>query len=307
MDTRWKSYSHSLKSYSHSIFTKIIVFIIMIACFIGAIKQFVEVEVINDGDIGIVFEKDYFQSESYVRESESILFNLTRLVGEFKNEEHILNGGTFTEDELRVEEENLYSEFQYNSRSYSPEQTEEKNYETFKAEYGDKISQVREQLIRNDLKEYHLLLQDLNEVKDPFYYISDGVNEYANSPKLEKNQLKDYPSYMLFEEFKQEFYPKAIKENDHLFFITDRINETDMKGTVAYVAFSDDFLNSKIKEWKADKEKVTRSFYQLIIFFAGFILTFINLVLVIGRNSFKGGELHLNTFDRLYNDIKSGP
>ncbi|MGJ7922150.1 histidine kinase dimerization/phospho-acceptor domain-containing protein [Neobacillus sp. LXY-4] len=291
------------KNYSHSFITKLVIFIIMILCFTGLIQKFVEVEVLNDGDFGIVFEDDYFKSNSYVRESETIIGDLTRLIGEYKNEEHILNGGTISEEYLRNEEENLFEEFKVTSKSYNPEIGEEKNYETFKVEYAEKITQARDNLIRNDLKIYHLLLQNLEDHENPLYFASDGVNVYSNSSKIEKEQLKNYPTYLLFEKYNSEFYPKEINENENLHRITERIDELNPESSVVYVAFTDDFLNLKVKEWKENKAQATESFYLLIAFFLGFIVSFLYLVVVIGRKSFKDEELHLNVGDKLFNDI----
>ena len=61
-----------LKKYSHSIITKIVVFIIAIICFTGIVQAFVEVEIVNDGDFGIITEDNYFREQAYVQESESI-------------------------------------------------------------------------------------------------------------------------------------------------------------------------------------------------------------------------------------------
>ncbi|MDR7079437.1 signal transduction histidine kinase [Neobacillus niacini] len=72
---------------------------------------------------------------------------------------------------------------------------------------------------------------------------------------------------------------------------------------VIYVAFTEEFLNSNIKEWKENKELATKSFYLLFVCLAGFIVSFVYLVLVIGRKSFKDQELHLHSGDKLYNDI----
>lgn len=280
-----------------------VVFIIVVLCFTGIIKEFVEVEVLNDGDFSSVFEENYFLSEAYVQESENIIGDLTRLIGEYKNEEHILNGGTVSEDELRYEEENLYSDYMSNPRSHNPELGEGANYEKFKEEYADQISQARDKLIQNDLREYHLILQNLEEYKDPLYYSSDGVNVYANSSKIEKEQLKTYPSYIIFEEYKSEIFPKEVKENGNLYRITEKINELDPGNKVVYVAFTEEFINYKIKEWNENKVKTTKSFYTLVGFLTGFILSFLYLVLIVGRKSFKDRELHLHAIDKLYNDI----
>ncbi|MCM3693314.1 sensor histidine kinase [Neobacillus niacini] len=295
MDIKWKKYSHSIT-------TKIIVFMIMITCFTGVVKAFVDVEVVNDGNLGIVFEEDYFLSKAYVQETERIVSNLTRLLGEYKSEEHILNGGSITEEEVRAEVEPLYFDFSSQSKSYNPNASEAENYEKFKSEYADKIEQVKDRLIKSDLREYHLLLQSLEEVKAPLYYASDGVNEYTNTT-TGREMFETYPSYMMFEEYKREIYPKEIRENEHFYWITDRIDELDQENHVVSVAFTKEFLNEKIEEWKENKVIIKAVFYRLLAFLAGFILSFVYLVLVIGRKSLKDKELHMHAVDRLYVDL----
>ncbi|WP_256989092.1 HAMP domain-containing sensor histidine kinase [Bacillus sp. EB106-08-02-XG196] len=291
-----------MKKYSHSITTKMIVFMMMITCFTGVIKAFVDVEEVNDGDLGIVFEENYFLSKAYVLESESIVSNLTRLFGEFKSEEHILKGGSITEEELRGEEDPLFSDFVYQSKSYNPNASEAENYEKFKTEYADKIAKVRDKLIKNDLREYHLLVQSLEEVEAPMYYASDGVNEYTNT-STERERFKTYPSYMMFEEYKRDIYPKEITENEHFYWITERIDELDPESHVVSIAFTKDFLDEKIEEWKENKVIIKGVFYRLLAFLAGFILSFVYLLLVTGRRSFKDEELRMHAVDKLYVDL----
>jgi signal transduction histidine kinase len=292
-----------LKKYSHLMTTKIVVFIIVIMCFTGVIKAFVDVEIVNDGDFGVVFEEDYLHSSAYVRESERIIGELTKLLTEYKSAEHIEKGGTISEDELRSEEEELYSEFQVNSKSYNPNKSEEENYERFEAEYADKIALARERLIKNDLREFHSIVQNLEEVEDPLFYGGDGVNVFTNRTQVEKEQYKTYPSYLVFEGYKKDIYPKEIEENEHFYRINERIEELDPESQVVYIAFTKEFLNSKTNEWKEQKEIVTASFYQFLAFLAGFILSFLYLILVIGRRSFTDNEVHVHPIDKLYNDI----
>ncbi|MFB3170211.1 HAMP domain-containing sensor histidine kinase [Neobacillus sp. 179-C4.2 HS] len=292
-----------LKKYSHLLTTKIVVFIVIILCFTGIIKAFVDVEMVNDGDFGIVFEKDYFHSNEYVRESETIISQLTRLLTEYKSEEHILKGGSINEDEVRSEEETLYSDFQVNSKSFNPNLSEKENYDKFKTEYADKISQARDRLIKNDLKEFHSIVQNLEEIEDPLYYGSDGVSVFTNRTQIEKEQYRTYPSYLVFDGYKREIYPKEIEENEHFYQINERIEELEPESQVVYVAFTQEFLTSKMNEWKDHKEVITTSFYQFLAFFVGFILTFLYLVLVIGRKSFTDKEVKLNPIDKLYIDV----
>lgn len=292
-----------LKKYSHSVITKIIVFVISILCFTGIIRAFVEVEILNDGEFGSVVEGNYLESRAYVLENEALIGDLTRLLGEYKNEEHILSGKTISQDEWRSVEENLYSEFRNQSRSYNPELSEEANFKRFKEEYAATLSQEKDQLIRKDLREFHLLLQNIED-SELMFYASDGTNVFKNSTKTEKEQFENSPSYMLFEEYKREFYPKETEENEHLHLITEQMDELNSGNTVVYVAFPEELLDLKTEEWQENKAIAGKNVYQVFGFLAGFILSFFYLVLITGRRSFKDQELHFHPADKLYNDIK---
>ncbi|WP_231734851.1 HAMP domain-containing sensor histidine kinase [Bacillus sp. FJAT-29937] len=292
-----------MKKFSHLMTTKIIIFILMITCFTGAIQASVDLAVKGDGDLGLVFGDSYFRSKSFERESEPLLFDLTRLIGEYKSEEHILNGGTISEEEWRNEEENLFEDYQFHSKNFNPNLSETENYEKFKEDYADKISQARDRLIKDDLREFHLLMQNIKEIKGPLYYASDGVNVFKNSSQTEKGQFKTYPSYLLFEDYSSEIYPEEIEDNESFYWFREGKEEFDSKGKAIYIAFTDEFLNNKIKAWKESKASATESFYRVVGFFTGFILLFLYLVTVAGRRLFKDQEVHLHAVDKLYVDI----
>ncbi|MBO0961348.1 HAMP domain-containing histidine kinase [Neobacillus sp. MM2021_6] len=282
--------------------TKLMVFIIMIACFTGVIQAIVDLDDMADGDVGMVFEDNYFLSKSFMRESDNLMSDLTRLL-KYKNEEYILKGETISKEELRNEVQDLYFNFQVDSKSYNPNLSEAENYEKFKVENADKIAQVRDRLIKKDVREFHLLEQNIQEVKDPVYYASDGVNVYSNSMMKEKEPFKTYPSYMVFEGYNQEVYPKEIEANKYLDWVTMQMDEMGSDNNKVYVAFSKDFLHSKINAWKENKGTATKDFYRLLGFLAGFILTFFYLILVNGRKSFKDKEAHFHALDKLYSDL----
>jgi signal transduction histidine kinase len=295
LDTRSKKFSHSMA-------TKLITFFIMIVLLSSAVKALADLITVKDGDVKIVFEDNYFHSMSFVRESDQLVGDLTSLMGKYKNEENILNGNTISAEELRTEEENLYSDYM-NSPGFNPKLTNEVNREKFNTEYADEIAKVKERLINRDLREYHLLLQNINNVKNPLYYASDGSTVYTNSTKLDKNQIKTYPVYMMFDGYKQEIYPKKIEVNEHWSQITERINEIDPKSQAVYIAFTDSFLNSKVKEWKESKAQATNNLYRSLGYFAGFILLFLYMVVVSGRKSFKDEEVHMHPVDKLFADL----
>ncbi|KAB2330741.1 sensor histidine kinase [Cytobacillus depressus] len=288
-----------LKKYSHGITTKIIVFLMMITCFTGAIQAAVKLDIHNNFEI--VFEDNYLHSQSFLWENDALVSGLSRLIKEYKSEEHILNGGTVSEDELRSEEEDLYLSYSENSKSYNPNLGEAENYEKFKEEYGDRISQAKDRLVKDDLREFHSLLQRIKEVKDPLYYATDGVNVYKNSTQTEKGQFKTYPAYMVFEGYSREIYPKEIDKDNYFYW--GNTEELDPKDQAVFVAFTEKFLNNKEKEWQENKASATKGYYQLIGFFTGFILLFLYLIIVTGRKSFKDQEVHLHAVDKLYVDI----
>lgn len=293
-----------LKDYSHAIITKIIAFIIVIVCFTGAIISFLDIVQFQRGYFEIILEDNYYSSRRYQNESGNILGILTRLIEEYKNEELILNGGTISEDEIRIEEENLYWEFQYNAKDYNHKLSEDENYEKFLEVYGERIAQIRDQLIRNDLKEYNLLLQRLGEYNGVKYFASDGVNVFTNSIKTDKEYFKSFPSYMIFDQYEKESYPKEIVVNNN-YYLTKAFYELNENNAI-YISFAEEFLNPQIKEWKDNKVVVTRGIYRIIGFLLGLVLSFIYLVLIIGRESFKDKDVHLNFIDKLYNEFNLG-
>lgn len=293
MDTR-------LKSFSHLLTTKIIIFCMVILCFTGVITSFLNV-VLKGGNFDIISEENYFQSRDF-QENGNIVVELTSLIGEYKNEEYILSGRTISEEEIRIEVENLFGDF-HTSKYYNFNLSEEENYATFKEVYKDKISQVKDKMIKNDLREYNSLLQRLKEYKGLLYYASDGENKFTNSPEVEKAYFKTYPAYMLFENYEKEFYPTEIQDNHHLYMVNETMDELDPGKSVIYIAFTEKFLNQSIEAWKQDKVIATNNLYMLLGFSVGLILSFGYLVLVIGRKSFKDQALHLNVVDKLYTDI----
>lgn len=296
-----------LKNYSYSITMKVIAFVVLILCYTGALTAFVQIAIINDGYLEIVAEDNYFVSRAYIRETEDVVRDLTKLIGELKNEEQILKGGSLTENEVKREEDELFSDFRYNSSNYNPNLSKQENYAKFKEIYAEKIAQARERLKKNEVKEYKQILQRLNEYENKgiIYYASDGINIFA-STKFEKEQLKSYPSYLLFEEYKKEIYPTEIKDNKKLYQITEKIERLEPGNNVVYMAFTDEFLNPRIEAWKQNKAVAVNISQYLVAFILGFILSFAYLVFVIGRESAEDHQVCLSAVDRLYTDVILG-
>lgn len=298
MGTKWKKYSYSLT-------TKIVVFLIAILCFTGAITIVFNVLESYQGDFGVAFEKDYYLGEDYITDSSQIVQSLTDIAQKYKSEEHILNGGTVTQDDAIAKENQLFEEFRYNSKSYNPNLTTAENYVVFRQVYAEKILELKNQIIQEDLRQYRATLRQLNEYKGIFYYAQNGDFIFTNRPNQSKDYYKSYPSYMLFDSSEQNVFPAEVKENAYYYWLTpntDRLGSQD----AVYVAFSGQFLNPRIAAWKENKALVTTSLYQIAGLSLVLALALIYLVIVIGRKPEEYQSLHLNTIDRIYNDINLG-
>ena len=134
MDTKWKKISHSY-------ITKLIVFVLVVVCFTGAIKNFVDGEVVTDGYLNNIFEENYYQSHAFSQESDYLIDYLYQLVKEYKNEEHIRNGGTISENERKNIEDNLFYGVFQESPNYITGIPEEENRQKFKELYTTEIEQ----------------------------------------------------------------------------------------------------------------------------------------------------------------------
>ena len=86
-----------------------------------------------------------------------------------------------------------------------------------------------------------------------------------------------------------------MKQSKYVNRITDQIETLDPKNTVVYVAFTKPFLNPNTQEWQENKATATNHLYKLVGYLPGLILSFLYLVLLIGRKSFKDQEAHLRT------------
>lgn len=302
MDTKWKNYSHSL-------ITKIMVFIIVIVCFTGSITMFVNTFHNIDSqqlDFNIVFQDSYYNGYHFTRQSNDIISSLSQLIDEYKSKEYILKGETVTNEDVKEEENRLFLGFQNNSNYYNPDLTNDENYIKFKEVYKNQISKIKDRLIQQDLKEYEYHLQKLKDFQGIIYYVSDGKNKITNSSNITKEYFKTFPSYMIFDKSVDEVYPKEIKDNRNYISNISNVNALDRSKIIMYIGFSDEYLNSNIEKWKETKAIVTKNLYRSVAFLIGLVLSFIYLVLVAGRKSFKDKEVNLNLVDRLYNDINLG-
>ena len=297
MDIKWKRYSHSMV-------TKVIVFIIAIVCFTSSITMLANIVGFKKVNLGIVFEDSYYLSNSYKQISYDIIGSL-RDVKNYKSEDNILSGKTLFKDEILYEEEELFREFQDDSRKYNPNLTIDENKNIFKEVYADKLALIKDRLINRELNSYRLALQKLESYQGVEYYAKSGEAEFSSSTNKGKEYFKSLPAHMIFEGSNREVFPKQVNESSNYYMVTSSDSEL-LRPDIMYIAFTDEFLNPRIAEWEENKLVVKNSLYQIAGFLLVLLAAFTYLMLVIGRTAQKEQGVQLNAIDRLYNDIKIG-
>lgn len=298
MDTRWKKYSHSLT-------TKIILFIVVIISFTGVITTLMNLVSTNNDDFGIIFEDNYYQSSKFIEDSSSIIDALTKITVKYKNQENVSKGGSITEDRIEneVNNTNLYWEFESKSKLFNPNLSYEENYNKFKEVYANKISEIKNDLIKEELRDYNAYIQRLKDLKGVIYYASDGTNILTNSTNTSIGYFESFPSYVIYDKAQEKVYPKEILNNRRYHWISSNINELHQQDSVIYVGFTNEYLNPAIEKWKQSRVIINSSLYEIGGFLLGLLVSFICLIIITGRKFFGDKDINLNSFDRLYNDI----
>ncbi|MFZ7120091.1 MAG: HAMP domain-containing sensor histidine kinase [Eubacteriaceae bacterium] len=296
MDIKWKNFSHCT-------ITKVIVFIIVIFCFTGAITTILNMIAVPSQQIDprIINEDSYYDSEEFTSKINDSVTILTRMIGYYKSEEHILSGGTVTEDLIKSEEVSIYYKYQ-NKVDYENLDDIEK-LELYNESKDDEILQFKEQTIERDLDEYQRMIKKLEEYKGVIYYASDGVNKFTNTSNVSKEFFKSHSCYIVFDKSEESLYPEEITNYNYYTWFTSNLDEVQQQSSSIYISFDDEYLNERIIQWNQDKEFVTKNLYMIAGCLLVFLISFSYLILITGRKSFKDKKLSLNIFDKIYNDI----
>lgn len=290
-----------MRSISHALITKVVVFLIAVACLTGIARVMINME-FNEIHLSSINQDTYFESRAFADESYSIIAPLAQLIGKYKSEEYILSGKTLTgEDNRRIEEE-LYYDFR-NSYRYNPNVSEEENKHIYQENYAKDIARTKDESMKEQVRNFYQLRSTLEAYEGIVFYASDGEHEFSNSDLTKKEQFESFDAYMLFEDYQQKLYPNEVKESQYLDYFTHEVNMLNPQTDVIYVAFKDSYLQQKISEWEKDKAAAQGFLNEWMVFLAGFIFCFVYLIIVIGRTPFDKEEIHFHVIDKLYNDL----
>ncbi|MDD4752019.1 MAG: HAMP domain-containing sensor histidine kinase [Desulfitobacteriaceae bacterium] len=296
MDIRWKKYSYSWV-------TKTIVFFIAMLSFSFGITTFANIAIKHD--FSPAFEKSYYQGTEFMSESSDIIYNIKEIAEKYKSEEHILNGGALSEDDIVEAKRELFYEFCLNSKNYNPNLSEEENFKIFQETNGDKIAATKNELIQKQLQRYQTHLSNLEKYEGITYYAKKGESELTNSTNKSEIYFQSLPAYIMFEGYDEQVFPEQIKENVYYQWLQSNKYDHDPLGPddVIYVGFSKTFLDPRIEKWTENKTVAANSLKIIAGMLAVLLAALAYLVFVIGRKPGED-EIQINFIDRIYNDIK---
>lgn len=290
-----------MKNISHALITKVVVFLLAVICVMGATKTIVDMGA-NNIHLSSINQENYFESRTSADESRRLINALTQLVGKYKSENYIFSGKTLTEEDIREIEEELYIDFRH-SYKYDSNLNEAENKRIYKEQYAADIASKKEERMREQVREFYRLLSMLEAYGDIVFYATDGEHVFSNSELNKAEQFKSFGAYMLFEDYQQKLYPKEMKESDYLHYFTGSVENLNPQTDVIYIGFKESYLQQKISQWEKDKEIAKSLLNEFLLFLAGFIVSFVYLIIVIGKTSFKDKNIHFYATDKLYNDV----
>lgn len=291
------------KSYSHSPFAKTLAFIIAIACFTGAIYSFIDMVSKNRVGLDLLFKDNYYESQNFTSDIQDVVTPLKNL-SSYRSEEHIKSGGTVTDGKISSKKDTLYSDFEMNSSLYDPNLSYEENYAVFEKVESEKIAKLKDEVISDDLYSFKMHLEALKGAVSEglLYYYSDGEVVFSNTDSIETEDFKSYPLYLISERGITNVSPSEAEVALNNFSGNLGLFSEQGSATI-YIAFKESALEKKTLEFEKKRDSLREDSLKTAGFLMGLFASFIYLILVVGRNSFKDDTIHLNRFNKLYNDI----
>ncbi|CAM5674740.1 histidine kinase OS=Lysinibacillus sphaericus OX=1421 GN=tcrY PE=4 SV=1 [Lysinibacillus sphaericus] len=240
-----------MRNISHALITKVIVFLIAIACLTGTAKAIMGME-LNHVYLSNINEDNYFESQVFADESYSVISSLAQLIGQYKSEEYILSGKALTNEDITAIEEELYNNFQYSSK-YNPNLTELEYRRIYQEEYADELNSKKEESMRQQVRVFYRLLNTLEASEGIVYYASDGKHIFSNSELNKKEQFTSFGAYMLVDDYQQKLYPKEVGKSKYVDYVTQEVEQLNPQTDVIYVAFEELSYSKKCRNGKKIK------------------------------------------------------
>lgn len=296
----------NIKNGFYSIYTKIILFIIVVLSFSFLVLNTLELMENISGRIEVVDQANYYESYEYLWDIMDTISDYKELNLNYVNEDNIKNGKTASDIRIRDLMVSRYDHKYTEEYEYSGEDSVEEDpfknvvfFEKSDQEIEKIKAGIRDEIINKDLKKYKILKEKLSRKEGIYLYGVAGEKNYGN---IKNFNSSDYKAYIQMDGINVvvEPYSELVQEklsnfsHDQMDLLTEKIS----------VGFTDDYINPRLDRWKQDRAYAIDGFKLLILVFIILGVSFILLVVIIGRTSRGSKDIHLNFFDRMFNEIK---
>lgn len=276
-----------LKKFSHSILVKTIVFLLMIACVAGAMHAVFNIFKTTNGNIEIIFENNYMDSSSFELGNDHIFQQLAELIAVYKDEKNVLEGNTINKDELADRTEQAYW-----------------NKEDVADSKEDIADEIKQEMIAEEFENFQMILNNLDKVKEPLYFVTDGEHTFTNTKQTKKEQFQKYPVYYISEGYDWEVHPSELEQTYPFYGYSHVELPTNPENAKMFVGYTEDYIETATSEWNEKKTSAMNHFYYLLAYVVIFFLSLLYLIITTGRKSFKDQTVYLHPIDKLYVDVQ---
>ncbi len=230
----------------------------------------------------VLFYPSYVESVALQQEFQQKAYELLYLIRELKSEDYIKSGQTLRDSRVESEAESLFYDILYNSgydgmnddffQKYGDTYADPSVRERFKADYGDEIGQIKENLIMDDLREFERAKQKLDEIEGFQYYATDGTYRVTNLPALASDapfESRDFTrmagkgEYLLYENGKMvktspssESINLNMRENDR--YLEEHLYNQYDPNLKVYFAFKESYLSAKEVVFQESKAEILK-------------------------------------------------
>ncbi|QOX64284.1 HAMP domain-containing histidine kinase [Anoxybacterium hadale] len=201
-----------LKNFSTGKTMKRIAFFLCVLFFLGSLTGFAYIyRAVDHTDYGsgiddVLLYSSYEKSAAFHRNFDEKTNRILYILSEYKGEDYINSGGTITQERLDDAMQSLFYEGAYHQSTYYNGSRETttitidgsvvgSNFadrygdyyapgvkERFQRDYPDKVGEVKQVLIQEDLQAYYMERRDLDNIQGFTYFATDGQNEITNLP-----------------------------------------------------------------------------------------------------------------------------
>ncbi len=285
----------------------------------------------GNGIDDLLLYNSYEESAAFQTEYNDKLDRILEMLDHYKSEEYIKSGNTITEQRMEDATRSLfynkvYDEYSENIVTITGEYPTEKyggNYdvpavrERFKQDYADKIAELKQALIMDELHDFQRYQKELTEQDGFVYYATDGVDTVTNMPGMtntptaavDVKQFTSASAYLIYQDATLTKVPDSDKGNNSFMknfdkYLQDRLDDKEYEhGFKVYFSFDDNYLKAKETEFGRARGELMQWMPLALGGALVSLILLIYLIVVTGRKD-TNGTVRVYKVDRIFTEFQ---